>query len=106
MDVDETKESAISGDVLIAETHQDGKLNNSFSSLEMDSDFSSQQISAAFGELKAVSKKFTDNIPIKDIESVCKSKANSNIRRITEDKLKDEHLQSVSDPSANTVHET
>ena len=33
MDVDETKESAISGDVLIVETQQDGKLNNSFSSL-------------------------------------------------------------------------
>ena len=104
MDVDETKEPVIAGDVLIVETQHDDKINNSFSSLEIDSDFSSQQISAAFGELKAVSKKFTNNIPIKDNESDFKLDSNSNIQKKMEEKLNGEHLQS-NPKTPNTVHD-
>ena len=95
MDIDEINELVSSGDALIVETQKDAKplQNISFSSLEVDSDFSSQQISVAFEELKAIDKKDTDNNPTKYFELDIKSDANSS-KKITNERPNEEHPQS------------
>ena len=62
----------VSEDVPLVESQeleQSAQLNNSLSSLEIPSDFCSQQIGDAFEELKTVTKKHTNNLQLSDFDS-------------------------------------